>query len=188
MMIEKILAEKATEAISLLYGRILDPTLVTVQKTRAEFDGDLTVVVFPFTRYSGKSPEETGKDIGNWLQQHISQVNSFNVVKGFLNLVISDDFWQEFFLSNLQNFTYGFIPEDNNPPVVIEYSSPNTNKPLHLGHIRNNLLGWSIAEILKANGRKVIKVNLVMTGASIYARRCLPIANGPMANCPIRKD
>ena len=160
-MIETILAEKATEAISLLFGHQIDPLSVTVQKTRPEFEGDLTIVVFPLTRYSGKSPEETGKDIGNWLQQKISLVTSFYVVKGFLNLVISDDFWLDFFSANLLNPTYGFTPEDKSPPVVIEYSSPNTNKPLHLGHIRNNLLGWSIAEILKANGRKVIKVNLV---------------------------
>jgi arginyl-tRNA synthetase len=160
-MIEKILAEKTTEAISLLYGHQLDPTLVTVQKTRPEFEGDLTIVVFPLTRYSGKSPEVTGNEIGSWLQQNISHVTLFNVVKGFLNLVIHDDFWLEFFRENHHHSTYGFVPEDKSPPVVIEYSSPNTNKPLHLGHIRNNLLGWSLAEILKANGRKVIKVNLV---------------------------
>jgi arginyl-tRNA synthetase len=160
-MIEKILAEKATEAISLIYGHHLDPSLVTVQKTRPEFEGDLTIVIFPLTRYSGKSPEETGKDIGNWLQQNISQVIFFNVVKGFLNLVIIDDFWLEFFTTNYHHPTYGFIAENDSPPVVIEYSSPNTNKPLHLGHVRNNLLGWSLAEILKANGKKVIKVNLV---------------------------
>jgi arginyl-tRNA synthetase len=160
-MIEKILAEKATEAFSLLYGHKLDTSLVTVQKTRPEFEGDLTIVVFPLTRYSGKSPEETGKELGHWLLQNTSQVTFFNVVKGFLNLVISDDFWLKFFTENHHHSTYGFVPEDNSPPVVIEYSSPNTNKPLHLGHIRNNLLGWSLAEILKANGRKVIKVNLV---------------------------
>jgi len=160
-MIEKLLAEKATEAISLLYGHRLDISLVTVQKTRPEFEGDLTLVIFPLTRYSGKSPEETGKELGNWLMQNVSQVTLFNVVKGFLNLVISDNFWLEFFSENLNKKAFGFLPEDKNPPVVIEYSSPNTNKPLHLGHVRNNLLGWSLAEILKANGRKVIKVNLV---------------------------
>jgi arginyl-tRNA synthetase len=160
-MIEKILAEKATEAIRLLYGHKLDTSLVTVQKTRTEFEGDLTLVIFPLTRYSGKSPEETGKDIGNWLRNNVSHVTYFNVVKGFLNLVIGDDFWLEFFKANQHHPSYGFLPEDNGPPVVIEYSSPNTNKPLHLGHVRNNLLGWSLAEILKANGRKVIKVNLV---------------------------
>jgi arginyl-tRNA synthetase len=160
-MIEKILAEKAAEAISQLYGQQIDPSTVTVQKTRPEFEGDLTVVIFPLTRLSHKSPEETGKEIGNWLQQNIGLVTSFNVVKGFLNLVISEKFWMDFFSAKWVQPEYGFIPEDSRPPIVIEYSSPNTNKPLHLGHIRNNLLGWSIAEILKANGRKVVKVNLV---------------------------
>jgi arginyl-tRNA synthetase len=160
-MIEKILAEKATEAISLLYGHKPDRSLVSVQKTRPEFEGDLTLVIFPLVRYSGKSPEETGKELGNWLMQNVSQIKFFNVVKGFLNLTISDKFWLEFFMANQHLPAYGFVPEDENPPVVIEYSSPNTNKPLHLGHVRNNLLGWSLAEILKANGRKVIKVNLV---------------------------
>jgi arginyl-tRNA synthetase len=161
MMIEKILAEKATEAINLLFGHQLDPAAVTVQKTRPEFEGDLTIVIFPLVRFSGKSPEETGKQIGNWLHQHIKIVTSFNVVKGFLNLVINDDFWMNFYSASQGNASYGFSGEDNGPPVIIEYSSPNTNKPLHLGHIRNNLLGWSIAEILKANGKRVVKVNLV---------------------------
>jgi arginyl-tRNA synthetase len=160
-MIEKILAEKATEAINSLYGHLVDPLTLTLQKTRPEFEGDLTLVVFPLTRYSKKNPEETGKDIGDFLVKGVSLVSSFNVVKGFLNLVISDDFWQDFFSSNLHHPEFGISPQDDHPPVVIEYSSPNTNKPLHLGHVRNNLLGWSIAEILKANGRKVIKVNLV---------------------------
>jgi arginyl-tRNA synthetase len=113
------------------------------------------------TRISRKSPEETGKEIGTWLLANIEIVSSYNVVKGFLNLVIRDDFWIQFFTSGFSDPAYGFSPESQRPPVVIEYSSPNTNKPLHLGHIRNNLLGWSIAEILKANGKKVIKVNLV---------------------------
>jgi arginyl-tRNA synthetase len=160
-MIEKILAEKAAEAIDQLFGHHPDPSSVTVQKTRPEFEGDLTIVIFPLTRFSGKSPEETGNAIGSWLQLNISLVTSFNVVKGFLNIVISDDYWMDFFSKDLFNHEFGFTPDDDGPPVVIEYSSPNTNKPLHLGHIRNNLLGWSIAEILKANGKKVRKVNLV---------------------------
>ncbi|MCU0370996.1 MAG: arginine--tRNA ligase, partial [Bacteroidales bacterium] len=160
-MIEDILAGKTAEAISLLFGHHLDPSAVTVQKTRPEFEGDLTVVIFPITRFSGTSPEETGRLLGNWLRENVGIVESFNVVKGFLNLVISNEFWMNFFTSGLGNPSYGFAEEDEHPPVVIEYSSPNTNKPLHLGHIRNNLLGWSIAEILKANGKKVIKVNLV---------------------------
>jgi arginyl-tRNA synthetase len=161
IMIEKILAEKATEAISQLFDHQLDPSSVTVQKTRPEFEGDLTLVIFPLIRFSGKSPEETGNEIGNWMQQNVSHVSAYNVVKGFLNLVIRDDFWINFFSESLKNKSFGISSDETGPPVVIEYSSPNTNKPLHLGHIRNNLLGWSIAEILKANGKKVIKVNLV---------------------------
>lgn len=161
MMIEKLIAEKTAEAVRYLYGQETDPGLVTVQKTRPEFEGDLTVVVFPLTRFSRKSPEETGNELGNLLLEKLPQICSFNVVKGFLNLVISDRFWFDFFSSYQKDSNFGFLPEDGQSPVVIEYSSPNTNKPLHLGHIRNNLLGWSIAEILKANGKKVIKVNLV---------------------------
>ncbi len=160
-MIEKILAEKAAQAIRLLFGKEPDLLSVTVQKTRPEFEGDLTIVIFPLTRFSGRSPEETGNQVGKWLQQNVGQVASFNVVKGFLNLLIGDEFWMDFFATNLHDANYGFNPGDNTPPVVIEYSSPNTNKPLHLGHVRNNLIGWSLSEILKANGKKVIKVNLV---------------------------
>jgi len=161
LMIEKLLAEKSSEAISHLFGQQPEPSTITVQKTRPEFEGDLTIVIFPLTRFSRKSPEETGKDIGNWLSQNLEIVRSYNVVKGFLNLVIHDDYWMKFYAASCPDGSFGFLPQDQRAPVVIEYSSPNTNKPLHLGHIRNNLLGWSIAEILKANGRKVIKVNLV---------------------------
>jgi len=160
-MIENILAENAILAINDLFGQQVTSSTLTIQKTRPEFEGDLTLVVFPLTRFSGKKPEETGQLIGNWLQQNVEIVSSFNVVKGFLNLVISDDYWLGFFSKNLKDPSYGFVRENKDLPVVIEYSSPNTNKPLHLGHIRNNLLGWSIAEILKANGKKVVKVNLV---------------------------
>jgi arginyl-tRNA synthetase len=160
-MIEKILAGKAAEGLRFLYGNQVDASSLTIQKTKPEFEGDLTIVTFPLVRYSKKSPEQTGDEIGSWLQQNFDAIKSFNVIKGFLNLVIDDKFWSEFFSTNFNNQQFGFQPFDNDAPVVIEYSSPNTNKPLHLGHIRNNLLGWSIAEILKANGKKVIKVNLV---------------------------
>jgi arginyl-tRNA synthetase len=161
MMLEKILAEKAAEAVFSLYGLQPDPLTISVQKTRPEFEGDLTIVVFPLTRVSRKSPEETGAALGEWLSRNCKYVGAYNVVKGFLNIVIVDSYWLDFFLGGLSQERFGFKDEDGEPPVVIEYSSPNTNKPLHLGHIRNNLLGWSIAEILKANGKKVIKVNLV---------------------------
>ena len=161
MMIEKLILNKVLEAVKDIFDQEPEDSVITIQKTRPEFEGDLTLVVFPLTKYSKKSPEETGKLLGEWLQQNIDLVSSFNVIKGFLNLVISDKFWNDFFHGHQSDPAFGFKPQDQDTPVVIEYSSPNTNKPLHLGHIRNNLLGWSIAEILKANGKKVISVNLV---------------------------
>lgn len=160
-MIDKILAEKTSIALGELFGYSIAPSSVTIQKTRPEFEGDVTIVVFPFTRYSKKTPEETGTILGTYLLENIKEIQSFNVVKGFLNLVIRKEYWLDFFVEESDNQFFGFEKEQQGVPVVIEYSSPNTNKPLHLGHIRNNLLGWSIAEILKANGRKVFKVNLV---------------------------
>jgi arginyl-tRNA synthetase len=160
-MIDKILAEESAKAVNQLFGHKPEPGSITVQKTRPEFAGDMTVVIFPLTKYSKKSPEETGNSIGAWLQKNVASIAGYNVVKGFLNLVIHDSFWMSFYASNYRDREYGFCREVEGPPVVIEYSSPNTNKPLHLGHIRNNLLGWSIAEILKANGKRVFKVNLV---------------------------
>jgi len=160
-MIEKIIAEKTAEAVDALFGHIIEPSALTVQKTKPEFSGDLTVVMFPLTRFTGKGPEESGLKVGEWLQEHLDIVESYNVVKGFLNILIKDKFWLDFFATRLSDKNYGFAEYDGNPAVVIEYSSPTTNNPLHLGHIRNNLLGWSIAEILKANGKAVKKVNLV---------------------------
>jgi arginyl-tRNA synthetase len=160
-MIDKILAEYTVKAVEALFGQKVELSSITVQKTRPEFEGDLTVVVFPITRFSRKSPEETGQMIGQFLVENVEEVYRFNVVKGFLNLVISEAFWLDFYLQNQGNVKFGFQDTSGDKPVVIEYSSPNTNKPLHLGHIRNNLLGWSLAEILKAAGHKVVKVNLV---------------------------
>ncbi len=160
-MLELILAQQTARAICQLYNGIADESAVTVQKTRQEFEGDFTIIVFPFTRFSKKSPDVTAAELGGWLQANMKEVASYNVVKGFLNLVISLDFWQDFYHENHVNTSFGIRQTDYGNPYIIEYSSPNTNKPLHLGHIRNNLLGWSIAEILKANGHKVVKVNLV---------------------------
>jgi len=161
MTIEKILVNKTTEAINLLYGQAVDSKLVSVQKTRKEFDGDLTIVVFPLLKISKKSPEQTANDLGNFLKQHLVEVSGFNVIKGFLNLEISRGYWIDFFLHNSSNSSFGLTSEKDRTPVVVEYSSPNTNKPLHLGHIRNNLLGFSVANLVKAAGKKAIKVNLV---------------------------
>ncbi len=160
-MIESRLAKSLTDAVKTLYNQEVQPEIFQIQKTRPEFDGDLTVVVFPLLRISHKAPEATAKELGQWLTGHLNEIIAFNVIKGFLNLEISDGYWMSFFRRAASDEEFGFAPEKNEPPVVIEYSSPNTNKPLHLGHVRNNLLGWSVAEILKASGKKVFKVNLV---------------------------
>jgi len=133
-----------------------------VQKTRREFEGDFTLVVFPLLRYSRLSPEETGKVLGSYLVANSSLLSDFNVIKGFLNLVVSQQYWKDFLVSDLQAPGYGSVQASEEAPLVmIEYSSPNTNKPLHLGHIRNNLLGHSVSRILEAAGNRVQKVNLV---------------------------
>jgi len=160
-MLEKKLAETLTRAVKTLYGQDVAPETFQIQKTRPEFDGDLTVVVFPLLRYSHQAPEATAEALGGWLVEAMEEITGFNVIKGFLNLDIADRYWLQFFEEASANEKFGFQPEKDEPPVVIEYSSPNTNKPLHLGHVRNNLLGWSVAEILKANGKRVYKVNLV---------------------------
>ncbi|MBN2639867.1 MAG: arginine--tRNA ligase [Bacteroidales bacterium] len=162
MMIESLLAKSLSEAITNLYGQNIEPEQFQIQKTRPEFEGDLTVVVFPLLKISRKSPEQTAEDLGNFLVSNQQEMSAFNVVKGFLNLTISDSYWLSFYYKEHINCKFGLkeTQKDANP-VVIEYSSPNTNKPLHLGHIRNNLLGWSTAEILKANGFPVVKANLV---------------------------
>lgn len=167
MNIEQILGKKTAEAIKILYNCSVFEEEIVVQKTNPEFTGDFTIVVFPLTKYSKKPSEQTAEEIGNYLKRDISEITSFQVIKGFLNLVISDDYWLKYFATlidkdNLIPIASCQQPETSNQqPIVIEYSSPNTNKPLHLGHIRNNLIGYSLAEILKANGYKVIKVNLV---------------------------
>ncbi len=160
-MIESKLAEALTNAVKTMYQQTVQPAIFQIQKTRPEFEGDLTVVVFPLLRLSRKAPETTASELGQWLADEMPEVTGFNVIKGFLNLEIADTYWFSFFKSASDNEKFGFKQQQNEPPVVIEYSSPNTNKPLHLGHVRNNLLGWSVAEILKASGKKVLKVNLV---------------------------
>lgn len=160
MNLEKLLAQKVVEAIKALYHKEYDQS-ISFQKTRPEFSGDITLVTFPFLKISGKGPEQTAQEIGNYLKANCSDVSDFNVVKGFLNIEISASYWLAFFKSFSQNKNYGFAENESGKTIMVEYSSPNTNKPLHLGHIRNNLLGYAVAEILKANGHKVIKANLV---------------------------
>ena len=146
-----------------LYGQQVPDNLVQLQETRPEFEGQLTLVVFPLLKMSHKKPEDTAQDIGQYLVSKVPDVISkFNVIKGFLNLTISSAQWIELLQSIQQDDSFGFIPvTDKSPLVMIEYSSPNTNKPLHLGHVRNNLLGWALANVMQANGNKVVKTNIV---------------------------
>lgn len=159
MNIELFLQGRVHQCIKTLYGEITMEQ-VQLQKTRREFIGDMTLVVFPFVKISRKSPEATAQEIGELVQKNIREIDSFNVVKGFLNIKLNNSFWVECFNKVQKDPNFGFIA-DNGQTVMIEYSSPNTNKPLHLGHIRNNLLGYSVANIMRAAGNKVIKVNLV---------------------------
>ena len=162
MSIEQIIRDLIVESIEKCYHQEIDSSLVQLQNTRKEFEGDITLVVFPFVRISKKSPEQTAAEIGDYLQQNVPEVEKYNVVKGFLNLVISSEYWVSVLnsISSVSNFGITESSESSNL-VMVEYSSPNTNKPLHLGHIRNNLLGFSLSEILKANGNKVVKTNIV---------------------------
>ena len=150
-------------AIEELYGQQVPEKMVQLQETRAEFEGQLTLVVFPFLKMSRKAPEATAQEIGEQLVEKVPEVISkFNVIKGFLNLTINPAQWIELLESIQQNPTFGFTPvTEESPLVMIEYSSPNTNKPLHLGHVRNNLLGWALANVMQANGNKVVKTNIV---------------------------
>jgi arginyl-tRNA synthetase len=162
MNIENLLTGIVNQAIQSLYNSAVEARSIVFQKTNKEFEGDLTLVVFPFLKVSKKSPEETAKQIGEFLKANTTEIEGFNVVKGFLNIAISKTYWLNYFNEVAENTNYAYVPvTDSSPTVMLEYSSPNTNKPLHLGHIRNNLLGYSVAEILKANGNKVIKANLV---------------------------
>ncbi len=162
MNIELIIKDQVAAAINALYGQTVEPAQVQVQLTRSEFEGDHTVMVFPFLKLSKKSPEATGIEIGEYLLSNVPEISDYNVVKGFLNLVIGNTFWLDRLNEAISDEHYGFVPvTDESELVMIEYSSPNTNKPLHLGHIRNNLLGFSLSEVMRANGYKVVKTNIV---------------------------
>ena len=152
----------AKEAVKALYGQDVPEKMVQVQKTKKEFEGSLTIVVFPFLKMSKKKPEDTAQEIGQWLKENCKAVADFNVVKGFLNIVIDKAAWLSMLNDINKDELYGEVAaKEDSPLVMIEYSSPNTNKPLHLGHVRNNLLGWSLAQIMAANGNKVVKTNIV---------------------------
>ncbi|HMM12611.1 MAG TPA: arginine--tRNA ligase [Bacteroidales bacterium] len=160
-MLDRILKEAFFEAYLALYGKEPDNKYIIFQATRQEFKGDFTIVVFPFAKELKKSPELLATELGAKLKEILPLVHDFNVIKGFLNLSISNDYWVNYLREQHSGAGFALNHQSSGKKIVVEYSSPNTNKPLHLGHIRNNLLGWSVAEILKANGHQVIKVNLV---------------------------
>jgi arginyl-tRNA synthetase len=162
MNIDNVIQQTTVIALKELYNFIPGENQIQIQNTRKDQVGDFTLVVFPFLNASKKSPEETGKEIGEYILKNIETVKSYNVIKGFLNLNIANEYWIENLIFAFQNTYFGIsTAKEKSKTVMIEYSSPNTNKPLHLGHIRNNLLGYSISEILKANGNQVIKTNIV---------------------------
>ena len=162
MNIETILTESIVAALKNLYGQEVAAEKIQLQKTRKEFEGDFTFVVFPFLQLSRKRPEETAQEIGEQLATTLPIVASFNVVKGFLNIAIAPSYWIGL-LQQIDNDNHWGTVEvtENSPLVMVEYSSPNTNKPLHLGHIRNNLLGYALSNIIAANGNRVVKTNIV---------------------------
>ena len=162
MNIEQTLVNGVVEAIKALYGAEFNAEKIQLQKTRKEFEGDYTVVVFPFLALSKKRPEETAQEIGEFIKQQLPEVSAFNVVKGFLNLSIAPAYWVGLLESIDKTEKWGTVPvTETSPLVMVEYSSPNTNKPLHLGHIRNNLLGYALSNIIAANGNRVVKTNIV---------------------------
>ncbi len=162
MTIEQQIITTAQQAVKTLYGQEVPEKMVQLQKTKREFEGNLTLVVFPFLKISRKKSEDTAQDLGEYIKQNCDAIADFNVVKGFLNLVIDSKAWIGLLNEMNSNPKFGEKPvTENSPLVMIEYSSPNTNKPLHLGHVRNNLLGWSLAQIMEANGNRVIKTNIV---------------------------
>jgi arginyl-tRNA synthetase len=154
------ITEATVKAVKHLYNTNIVAADINLQETRKEFEGQVTIVTFPFTRFSKKSPEQTGTDIGTFLQNELADVSGFNVIKGFLNISLADSYWINQLYTEISSDKFA-VTEPNGKKVMVEYSSPNTNKPLHLGHVRNNLLGFSVAEILAAAGYEVIKANLV---------------------------
>ena len=162
MNIEQRLATAVVQGLKTLYGQDVPAGQVQLQKTKKEFEGHLTLVVFPFLRMSRKGPEQTAQEIGEYLKANEPTVAAFNVVKGFLNITVSSAAWIDLLNSIHADEHYGIRPATpQSPLVMIEYSSPNTNKPLHLGHVRNNLLGNALANIIAANGNRVVKTNIV---------------------------
>ncbi|MCX2742162.1 arginine--tRNA ligase [Pontibacter anaerobius] len=160
MQLQNAISQSISQALHALFGITVDASSIALQPTRKEFAGSFTFVTFPYTKQVGKGPEQIGQALGEYLKEHAKEIKDFNVVKGFLNLEVEEREWLRLFRGMMADATYGHA-EPSGRNVMVEYSSPNTNKPLHLGHLRNNFLGYSVAEILKANGHEVMKVNLV---------------------------
>ncbi len=160
-MLDQILAQQTILAVKEIFGIDIGQDLNLIQKTRKEFEGDLTIVVFPLTKVLRRPPQTIGEELGRYLQQHSGLITSYQVISGYVNITVDPSYWKDFFREHCREASFGISPQREGDPVVIEYSSPNTNKPLHLGHIRNNLIGHSLARILSACGEKVVKVNLV---------------------------
>ena len=158
MQLQKILSKNVIDAFDKLFS--VEVENIEFQPTKKEFEGDITIVIFPFVKILKQNPKDIAEKLGNYLENQDCVVK-YNVVSGFLNLVISDDYYIDFFESIKSDEKYGFVSPTSNDAVIVEYSSPNTNKPLHLGHIRNNLLGYSVSEILKASGKKVYKTQII---------------------------
>ncbi|HEX9151431.1 MAG TPA: arginine--tRNA ligase, partial [Flavobacterium sp.] len=160
MTLSQILTPSIEKAVLALFDIAIDK--VEFQSTRKEFEGDITMVIFPLLKVIKSSPVELGNKIGNYLVENVTEVSRFNVVSGFLNIVIADAYYLNFFNGVKDNAMFGFVvPNPEDKAVMVEYSSPNTNKPLHLGHVRNNLLGYAVAEIIKASGKKVYKTQII---------------------------
>ena len=160
MSLSQILTPSIQKAIQALFDVTVDK--IEFQTTRKEFEGDITMVIFPLLKVIKSNPVELGNKIGNYLVENLSEVARFNVVSGFLNIVISDSYYLSFFNEIRDNNKFGYVtPNPDDKAIMVEYSSPNTNKPLHLGHVRNNLLGYSVAEIIKASGKKVYKTQII---------------------------
>ena len=156
---EQLLREKTATIVNKLYGINFSDQDITVNQTAKEFVGDFTVVIFPFVKIARKKPEEIGKEIGDALQKEIPEIDSYNVVKGFVNFKLKNEFWNNFLLKAAADENYFSLPSTHKK-IMVEYAGPNTNKPLHLGHIRNIFIGYSASEILKAAGNEVVKVNI----------------------------
>ena len=149
-MIEYELQQSVSDALKQLYNHNVAPENILLQKTKKEFEGDFTVVVFPYVKAAKKSPEVVANELGEYVKTNLTNIESYNVIKGFLNFVVKTEYWLSFVKDNVCKSDFGYASANiSSSPIVIEYSSPNTNKPLHLGHIRNNLLGWSVAKLLQ---------------------------------------